>query len=157
MKTQEIKTTNDTTIEMDVITTSCSSYSDNSSTGKIQQKSSTLLLLLSCNFQSNLPFRFIYRQLSSWFDGSLLLSTIPRAFLLFRMVPYLEIYFCSEPFSSIHNIILYNLGATKIPMEVLRLGTLRIREKTISIEMGCSVTLYIWLKNDQKLFRVIPK
>ena len=32
--------------------------------------------------------------------------------------------------------------ATKIPMGVLRLGTLRIREKTISIEMGCSVTLY---------------
>ena len=33
-------------------------------------------------------------------------------------------------------------GATKIPMGVLRLGTLRIREKIISIEMGCSVTLY---------------
>ena len=33
-------------------------------------------------------------------------------------------------------------GATKIPMGVLRLGTLRIREKIISIEMGCSDTLY---------------
>ena len=33
-------------------------------------------------------------------------------------------------------------GATKIPMGVLRLGTLRIREKIISIEMGCPVTLY---------------
>ena len=34
-------------------------------------------------------------------------------------------------------------GATKIPMGVLRLGTLRIREKIISIEMGSPVTLYI--------------
>ena len=33
-------------------------------------------------------------------------------------------------------------GATKIPMGVLRLGTLRIREKIISIEMDCLVTLY---------------
>ena len=34
-------------------------------------------------------------------------------------------------------------GATKIPMGVLRLGTLRIQEKIISIEMDCLVTLYI--------------
>merc|ERR1711911_84374 len=34
-------------------------------------------------------------------------------------------------------------GATKIPMGVLRLGTLRIREKIISIKMDCLVILYI--------------
>ena len=105
MKTKKIKTTNDATIELNTITTSCSSYSDSISNGNIQRKSITLLLLLSSNFQSNLPFRFVYRQLSSRFNGSLLLSTIPRAFLLFLMVPYLEIYFYSGPFSSIHNII----------------------------------------------------
>ena len=33
-------------------------------------------------------------------------------------------------------------GATKIPMGVLRLGTLRIREKIISIKMDCLVILY---------------
>ena len=34
-------------------------------------------------------------------------------------------------------------GATKIPFGGPPMGTLRIREKIISIEMGCFVTLYI--------------
>ena len=38
MKTQKTKTTNDTTIEITTITTSCSSYSDDSNTGIIQRK-----------------------------------------------------------------------------------------------------------------------
>ena len=35
------------------------------------------------------------------------------------------------------------VGATKIPFGGPPMGTLRIREKIISIEMGCFVTLYI--------------
>ena len=34
-------------------------------------------------------------------------------------------------------------GATKIPFEGPPMGTLRIREKIISIKMGCPVTVYI--------------
>ena len=41
------------------------------------------------------------------------------------------------------------VGATKIPFGGPPMGTLRIREKIISIEMGCFVTLYIssWFLN----------
>merc|ERR1711911_360279 len=38
-------------------------------------------------------------------------------------------------------------GATKIPIGVLRLGTLRIREKIISIKMDCLVILFIRIQS----------
>ena len=38
-------------------------------------------------------------------------------------------------------------GATKIPFEGPPMGTLRIREKIISIKMGCPVTVYKMSKN----------
>ena len=42
---------------------------------------------------------------------------------------------------------------SRICLGVLRLGTLRIREKIISIEMGCSVTLYITVKIFSSFFQ----
>ena len=42
--------------------------------------------------------------------------------------------------------------ATEIPMWVIRLGTLSIREKIISIEMGCPGTLYNWVFEENWVF-----
>ena len=48
-------------------------------------------------------------------------------------------------------------GATKIPFEGPPMGTLRIREKIISIKMGCPVTVYIIeLILDKSLRSILP-
>ena len=102
-----IKETNETTIEVDTITKSCSSYSTNPDTGNLTWIFHHNRINL-CNW--------IFRSISwrSRFNDrpSNLRTNFGPPYLSFYMVPDLEIHFCSGSFSWIHNVVScsYNLN-----------------------------------------------
>ena len=103
MTTIKAQTANETTIEIDTITKSCSSCSTNPDTGNFHLNRFNL-----CNW----IFRSIsWRSRFNDRQGDLRPNFGPP-YLSFDMVPDLEIHFCSGSFSWIHNVVScsYNLN-----------------------------------------------